>query len=133
MANKLKLNASFERAAKRLVTRKVLGPQVKHSFTEMRELVWSVFANEVLPEFGIRIMDYGKPETGADGKPKVDAKGQPVPNEVTVQIQQAKQAFKQAFDEGYTLESSNCGKHLSDWGFARSTVEETRLADEVFV
>lgn len=115
-----KLNESFTRAAKKLMDRKVLGPSVKHEWQVMRNVVWMVLVGEVFPELGI---DPTKAANGPDGKP----------NEVLQDIMGARAAFDKAFDDGYTLESSNCGKHLAAHGFVRSAEKEATVAQQVFV
>lgn len=124
MANLPKLNSQFANAAKQLTDRKIISPSVKHDWTTMRHLVWAVLRAEVLPEFGI---DPSKAAMvkGSDGKE--------VPNEVLENMTNARKAFDTAFDDGYTLESSNCGKHLAAHGFVRSADKEAAVASQVFV
>jgi hypothetical protein len=131
MANKLTLNGSFEKACKRLVERKVIGPTMKHDWKSMRHVVWMVLVLDVFPELGIDPSKAAmvEKEVTKDGKKVKET----VPNEVMEDIMNARKAFDKAFDDGYTLESSNCGKHLADHGFARSTAEEAKVASEVFV
>lgn len=121
-----KLNEAFTRAAKKLMDRKVIGPTVKHEWLVMRNVVWMVLVNEVFPELGI---DPSKAATVPDpAKP-----GATKPNEVLEDIMNARAAFDKAFDDGYCLESSNCGKHLAAHGFVRSAEKEAAVAQQVFV
>src|SRR5690349_19731224 len=112
MANKLKLNSAFEKGAKLLTSKGILGSSVKHDWQTMRHLTWAVLVAEVLPEFGINTANAKMVQaTDKDGKVIVE-NGQPkmVPNEELENLMNARKKFNEAFDDGYTLESSNCGK-----------------------
>lgn len=128
---KLTLNEQFTQAAKRLLERKVVGPNIKHDWKSMRHVVWTVLVWSVFPELGVDPSKAAmvEKEVTKDGKKTKEM----VPNEVMEDIMNARKAFDKAFDDGYTLESSNCGKHLADHGYARSTTEEAKEAQQVFV
>jgi hypothetical protein len=130
MANRLKLNTHFEKSAKLLVDKGIMGPGVKHDWTTMRHLAWAVIVAQVLPEFGVDASKAGQVEVkDKDGKAVMEnGKPKMVPNETLENLMNARKAFNEAFDDGYTLESSNCGKHLADHGFVRSSEKEAKQA-----
>lgn len=107
------LNKPLTDAAKRLTEIGKLSPQTKWTSEETKMLIWVVVTRDILPEFGI------------DPK-KTDA-------ETKENLANAWKAFTTAFDEGYTVESSNLGRHLAAHGFCRKADQEAKQAAEVFV
>lgn len=117
---KAKLNTAFEAAIKRSIALKRWNTSIaKWQWQNMRDLVWYVICAEVFPEFGIR-------------QPKVGDSPEEV-KRITEEWTAAKKAFFAAFDDGYTLESSNCGKHLADHGYVAkitsATIDESQWLD----
>lgn len=85
--------------------------RTKWTWENMRDLAWTVIKQQVLPEFGIRGPKQGDTPEAI--------------KEMTENLLNARKAFDKAFDDGYTLESSNCGKHLLGNGYMSATSEQT--------
>jgi hypothetical protein len=115
MAKLPSINTAFTNAAKRLTEVKRISSSTKHDAGTMHELVWLVFVQAVLPEFGI------------------DAKKFATDKETAENIRAARAAYDKAFDEPWCLESSNCGRHLAAHGYFRSAEKESAEAEKVFV
>lgn len=98
------LNTAFESAIKLMIANnRWQTSRTKWTWEAMRDLLWAVLKQQVLPEFGIR-----GPKVG-DAPEKV--------KELTENLINARKAFDKALDDGYCVESSNCGKHLLGNGY----------------
>lgn len=98
MADKTKsLNASVKNALEFLKSKGHFAPGFEWEWTDTREIIWRIIRQEVLPEVGFN-PDSQKPEDIED-------------------LKQARAKYDAAFDAGYTVESSNLGKHASANGY----------------
>jgi len=121
--DKMALNEAFRTAVETMIEAKRWEKtRTDWGWLNMRDAVWTVVRDGVLSKY---FVPSGKAK-------KADGTVIPASDEMAYR-KLARAAFDKAFDAGYTVEASNCGKHLVDNELATAPVKGQTPSGESYV